>query len=204
MKWWVIILLVAVVLAGWAIYSTQRGSGAPQLPNADEIVPGVASVEYRDTEYGFSIQYPEIATTSPVNFEGYLPLTQTPLVSFVLPKSMYTGTNLVEAGVYIGATTSPGVLARCLVMASNLGENGVGSATINGAEFMVATSTDAGAGNFYEEKVYRRIQNGACLEIVELLHSGNIGNYTPGTVVEFEKAKFSGYLDATVHTYKHI
>ena len=158
-------------------------------------------MEYRDTEYGFSIQYPEIATTSPVNFEGYLPLTQTPIVSFVLPESMYMGTNLAEAGVYIGATTSPKIIASCSVSSAETGETAEGQETINGATFLVFTSTGAGAGNFYETKAFRTLRGGFCFELVELLHSTNIGNYTPGTIAEFDGAKFQGYLGAMVQTF---
>jgi hypothetical protein len=40
-----------------------------------------------------------------------------------------------------------------------------------------------------------------CLEFTELLHSAEIGNHTPGSVVEFDKVKFGGYLEAIVDTF---
>jgi hypothetical protein len=204
-KWWVVIV-VAVVLVGliaWSISkpSTQTGPTASSTP---EIISGVPNATYTNTNLSFSIQYPSTAVPSQDDVSGFLQLTQTPITSFVLPANMSAGTNLAEAGVYIGATTTPAIVSICTIAQQNLGEVAAGSATINGATFSVFTSTDAGAGNLYEGKIYRALQNGACLEIVELLHSGNIDNYTPGTVEAFDHAKFSGILEAIVQTYQSI
>ncbi len=115
---------------------------------------------------------------------------------------MSAGTNLAEAGVYIGATTTPSTVAVCTDLAPNSGETSLGTITIGGANFAAFTSTDQGAGNIYQGKTYRRVQNGACLEIVELLHYGNINNYTAGQVVQFDQAKFQGILDSIVQSYR--
>lgn len=203
MRWWAIILLIAVALAAYAIYSIQR-QPVESPSNQFGIIPGIANIEYRDGEYGFSIMYPEIAALSQANFEGYLPLTETPIASFVLPESMYTGTNLAEAGVYIGATTTPEVVAECLSAAPKSGEFATATTTINGVVYSVFVSMDAAAGNIYETNVYRTIRGERCFEIVMLLHSTNIGNYEPGTVAEFDKAKFTGYLAAVVRTFSFI
>ena len=77
----------------------------------------------------------------------------------------------------------------------------MGTTTINGATWNVFTSADAGAGNFYESKTFRTVHGDTCFEMVELLHSGNIGNYPAGTVVEFDKAKFQGMLETIAHTF---
>lgn len=204
--WLVLIIVVVLVAAGLAIYSNthQQIVQRPSTTSIPEIIPGVSSVEYRDTEFGYSIQYPEIATSSDVDFGGYLPLTQTPIASFVLPRSMSQGTNLAEAGVYIGATSTPKVVASCGTSSPEVGETAEGTTTINDAAFSIFKSSGAGAGNFYDTTTYRTVHNGTCFELVELLHSGNIANYPDGTVVEFDKLKFQGYLEAIVKTFSFI
>lgn len=207
MKAWTFVIVLAVLLVGFAIYDVVKpfSSGvATSTPptTAPVLITGVTSLQYQNSQLGFSMWYPETAAASNVNFDGYLPLTQTPVVSFVLPSSMYKGTNLGEAGVYIGATTTLAIVSSCTQTMPNSGETAAGTELINGGTFAVFNASDAGAGNFYESKIYRTVQNNACLEIVELLHSGNIGNYPAGTVTEFDHAAFSGILDAIVHTYQ--
>ncbi len=202
--WLVLIVVVVLVAAVLAIYSNTHQPQTVIGTSVVHIIPDVASAEYRDNEFGFSIMYPETATSSEVSFEGYLPLTQMPVVSFVLPRDMYTGTNLSEAGVYIGATSSPKVVASCGTSSPETGETAEGTTTISSTIFSVFKSAGAGAGNFYETKTYRTVHGGICLELVELLHSTNIGNYSKGTVVEFDHAKFSGILDAIVQTFTFL
>lgn len=197
-----VVLLVAVV-AGFAVYSNTH----QEIPTPDtsipHIVPDTSTIEYRDTALRFSIQYPDIATSSPVEFAGYLPRTASPVASFTLPRSMFEGTNLGEAGVYIGATTSPKIVASCETPMPDMGELSVSSTTLNGAVFATATSSDAGAGNRYETTVFRAVHDGTCFEIVELLHWADIHNFGPETA-EFDKAKFQGYLDAIAATFSFI
>ena len=55
------------------------------------------------------------------------------------------------------------------------------------------------AGNIFDQVIYRTVYENICYEAVFYMHSGNIGNYTPGTVVEFDRGtllqKFEGILD---------
>lgn len=202
MRGWLVFIVVVVALgAGVAYYANTQQEISTPVVQERQIIPGVSSIEYRDTEYGFSIEYPETATSSDTDFAGFLPLTQTPVKSFVLPASMSAGTNLSEAGIYIGATTTPKIVASCT--ASTLaGETLVGTTTINGSVFSASTSTDAAAGNVYESAVFRTVHDGRCLEIVELLHWGNIANFPEGEVVEFDTPVFREYLEKMVDTVK--
>jgi len=200
-QWWLVIVL-AVILIAFGVYDVVKPFSS--TPVVADIIAGTPNATYTNSQLGFSLQYPSTATSSAFDFTGYLPLTQTPVTSFVLPADMSAGTNLGQAGVYIGATTSPSIVTTCATAQQNSGEIATTSATIGGTVFSVFTSNDAGAGNFYETKSYRAVVNGSCLEINETLHSGNIGNYTPGTVTEFDHAKFSGILDAIVQTYQSL
>jgi hypothetical protein len=164
-----------------------------------EIIPGVTSALYENKELGFSLARPASTLVVAQGFEGFLPLTQTPVVALTLPEQLFAGTNLTEAGVYVGASSAAGVTSNWNVPVADSGESAAGTAEINGLTFAVFNSEEGAAGNIYLEKVYRTLHGGTCLEIVELLHSGEIGNYPPD-VKEFDRAKFEGYLEAMVHT----
>lgn len=203
MRGWLILIVIVVALgAGVAIYTNTHQLQTPVDSTIIHIVPDVVSVGYRNAEFGFSIKYPETATSSDVNLESYLPLTQTPIVSFVLPRDMFAGTNLRDAGVYIGATSTPKLVASCGTSSPETGETAEGTTTIDGATFSIFKSAGAGAGNFYETKVYRTVRGEMCFEIAELLHSTDVGNYPEGTVVEFDKTEFQGYLGAMLQTFR--
>ena len=119
----------------------------------------------------------------------------------ILPPTLFKKTDLFEAGVYIGVSSAPAVTAKWNVPVADSGEVARGTTTINGVTFAIFTSSEGAAGNIYEERTYRTVHKGTCLELAELLHSGEIGNYTPGTVVQFDKVKFGGYLEAIVDTF---
>jgi hypothetical protein len=203
MRWWGVIVIVLMIV-GVLFYEARHYSTGQTSPIVADIIAGVPNTIYANTQFGFTLQYPSVATSSNVDYGGYLPLTQTSIASFTLPRSMFAGTNLGEAGVYVGSTSTPSIVSQCLQASKENGETLVGTSTINGVDFMEATSTGVGAGNIYEETVYRRLAGNACLEITELLHSGNIDNYPSGAVVQFDKATYQGILDAIVHTYQSV
>ena len=167
------------------------------------IIPGVASVRYEDKQFGFSLDRPQNSTIETQGFGAYLPLTQTPMVAITLPKELFEGTNLIEAGVYIGTSSSPAIASKWNLPSAESGEVPAGTIEVNGTSFAVFTSTGAAAGNIYEERVYRALRNATCFEIVELLHSGNIDNYEAG-VVAFDRGRFQSYLEAIVQTFSFV
>jgi hypothetical protein len=214
MRKWVLAsaaIVAALVLMSRCTSATTPSSTAVDLPRTTlpqstttttvpEIIPGVASVRYDNSQLGFSLFRPETSTVETQGFEAYLPLTQTPVAAMALPKDLFKGTNLMEAGVYIGASSSPAMATKWNLPSADSTEVPAGALVISGVSFAAFTSTEAAAGNVYEEKVYRVLRDDTCFEIVELLHSGNIDNY-PAGVVEFDKGTFQGYLAAIVRTF---
>ena len=206
---WVIVALI-VIIAGYAIYESQSVStvaipsttATTTAANLPDIIPGTPSVMYQDPQYGFSIYYPSTTVLKTTGFDGFLPVAKTPVIAFSLDTNLFSGTNLVEAGVYIGATTSPSIVASCIGVRSSSGETQASStAVIGGTTFAVFDSTGAGAGNIYQEKAFRTVNQGTCFEIVEMLHSGQLANYPAGKATAFDEARFSGILDAMVNTF---
>jgi hypothetical protein len=64
----------------------------------------------------------------------------------------------------------------------------------NGAEYSVATSSEAAAGNLYEEMVYALSGISPCTAVRYYIHSSNIGNYATGTI-EFDRAALLAAFD---------
>jgi hypothetical protein len=210
-RWSRIVLLILIAIgAGILFTSYQQPDSHNAAPVSEasktlpEIISGTPSSLYRSDAFGFTIMYPSSITVQTSGFDGYLSVTHTPLAGFALPASLFEGTNLTEAGVYIGASTDPAIVAVCTQPSSDAHENTIGDMVVDGASFKVTTSTDVGAGNLYEMTSYRTVHNNACIEVVELLHSTNSTNYSPGTVQEFDHQKFSGILDALVQTFTLI
>lgn len=157
-------------------------------------------MRYANSKYKFSLYRPKTSTLKTQGFGSFLPLTKAPVAAIVLPQSLFKGTNLIEAGVYIGASTSLAVVPKWDVPVAGSTEVSAGTTAINGVSFAIFTSTGNAAGNVYEEKVYRTLSHNFCLEVVELLHYGDLANYSPGSVVQFDKVKLQGYLEAMVDT----
>ncbi len=156
---------------------------------------------YTDVAHGFSISYPKDATIEKENFEGFLARTKTGAIGIRLPENLFTGTNLGEAGVFIGVNKDADAVSNCTKIVDSE-EQVAGTAKLDTTSFTVFNAVGVGAGNTYESKIYRAVHAGACYEIVELLHSGNIYNYTPGTVKEFDKAKFLDVLEGITKTFQ--
>ncbi len=195
---WVIILLIALGISAFAVYKNQERPAIRDLPVTTS---PETPVLYQDDIFGFKITYQQKDEMKPDGFEGFLPTTLTPIVAFELPKQLFDKTNLLEAGVFIGASSSPNAKIACAKPSKDTSETSLGTTTINGVSWNVFSSTGAAAGNLYETKSYRTVHGEVCFEIVELLHSGNIGNYPEGVVVEFDKAKFSSMLEAIAETF---
>ena len=180
--------------------TTTSGEESTTSTTVAVIIPSVASTKYEDKKLGFSVVRPKSTLVATQGFEGFLPLTQTPVVAFTLPEELFAGTNLGEAGVYVGASSSAEATSKWNVPVADSAETSVGMVEINGVTFAVFTSVEPAAGNIYEERVYRTLHAGICFEVVELLHSGNIANYPP-SIKEFDRAKFEGYLEAMMRTF---
>ena len=170
---------------------------------AIEIMPGVKSLVYENKEFGFALDYPENSQLRTENLEGYLETDKNGIIGIFLDQTLFTGTNLSEASVIVGVDPSIEAVKKC-GMISDYGEKTSGVKIIADKTFQAFEAVGVAAGNIYESKIYRTVINNNCYEIVELLHSGNIYNYDPGTIKEFDKQKFSSTLKNIVSTSRFI
>jgi hypothetical protein len=107
----------------------------------------------------------------------------------LIESELYEKTNLSEVYLMVSSTAEAQTVATCTEPNQNGGgpEYPVGDEVINGLTFVHSTSEGAGAGNFYQQEIYRTVQNNVCHEVIYFIHSTNASNYTPGTVTEFNR-----------------
>lgn len=179
-------------IQGRQAFSDECGCGC-------KVLDAPLSLSYSNLDYDFSFSYLErdVFKTD----AGYQYVTNNSLARVDLPQSDFAGTNLGEASFIIGASGDKKVVGVCLKPA--LEESAKTSIeTINGTEMKVFDGVGVGVGNIYETKSYRAVKNGVCYEATLLLHSGNIGNYPPGAVKEFDHEKFLNGLKEILNTLK--
>ena len=151
---------------------------------------------FASSTLGISVRYPDGYTVQP----GY---TYTELgpdrpviggIKFVIPAVLYQGTNLsgFDTGVSIEQLPQDTACSPNDFLSAS---STVKTVTDNGVTYSVASLSDAGAGNFYTETVYVIQGASLCTAVRYLIHSTNIGNYTPGTVKEFDKAALLSQFD---------
>jgi hypothetical protein len=143
--------------------------------------------QYNNSATGLSLTYPDtFAPALPV--VGNYKIDPELILQFIDSKS-YDRTNLSEVYLFIGSTSDAQVVATCTEPNQNGGgpEYVIGDEIINGLTFVHSTSEGAGAGNYYQQEIYRTVYNNACHEVIYFIHYTNVSNYTPGTVTEFDR-----------------
>ena len=138
---------------------------------------------------GFNIAYKPGWTVDP----HYVRDTSPPIhgVSFTVPASLVTGTNLgSDTKLSVEHVDGPCSASRFLDAAEN-GHN----VTEDGRTFSVATQGDAGAGNRYEETVYALADGNTCYGIHEFIHYAAIENFDPGSVRAFDRVAIQQAFD---------
>jgi hypothetical protein len=166
-------------------------ASAPPASSAPPVLAGW--VRYSET--GFSIAAPAAFTPDPSHDYGALgPGKDIKGFSLTIPASLAKGTNL-GGDSYIAVETLPGT-SPCAAAAFLDSPTAAPSVTSHGLTYLVATGSDAGAGNFYDETVYAVKGSSPCLAVRYFVHSLNIGNFTPGAVKAFNDPALIAQFDA--------
>ena len=190
-----LVLLAAIALLAAACNSKSNVGQVPPPPPA-----APTTQTFSNATYGFSFTYPiALQTTTPA-----YSLLEDKIVQLQIPQSAYPNTNFGDAAFSVSAQYAAG-LGDCLKL--NAPENSDGfktKVTINDVDFYMTNSNGAGAGNLYQSKVYRTVKStgGACIELMETIHTSNIGNYPPNTVTEVNTAPIQEQLDSILNSFK--
>jgi hypothetical protein len=152
---------------------------------------------------GLSLTYPDTfapALPVPGNYK-----TDPVLTLHLIESELYEKTNLSEVYLMFSSSTDSKVVSTCTEPNQNGGggpENPAGEEVVNGLTFVHTTTEGAGAGNYYQQEIFRTVQNGACHEVIFFIHSTNVSNYTPGTVTEFNRDAVMRNLEAVLSMIK--
>jgi hypothetical protein len=164
---------------------------------------------YTNTQIGYSLTLPSIATSSTDTgsysiVEGYQyqalgPGNDIAGTKFTIPVILAAGTNL-SPDSYISVEEMPQA-SKCTA-GQFLSTKTIKSQIITdgNTSYSVASSSDAAAGNRYEETVYALTGSQPCLAVRYFVHYGAIGNYPDGAVKEFDKKTLINQFDSIRHT----
>lgn len=182
-----------------------QGNGALVLENNEEQsyigcvriaeVPSGSNLNevYSNSEEGFSLRLPSLAFTAGEN-DSYVvdesfrnqqsPEKVLAGVRFTIPRAKTEGTNL-SSDTYFSIESIPQT-ATCTADLFFDGGHATTMIEENGQQYSVASSSNAGAGNRYEEIVYAIPGTNPCVAMRYLIHHTAIQNYEPGTVEELD------------------
>ena len=142
---------------------------------------------------GLTIRFPQNYTADQKYvYQALGPGLQINGVKFTIPSSATTGTNLSK-DTYLSVEVQPKVTTCSASLF--LDSKKTTTFTDNGVDYSVATGTDAGAGNIYDEAVFAISGSSPCTAVRYFIHSGNIGNYPAGSTKEFDKAGIINEFD---------
>jgi hypothetical protein len=155
---------------------------------------------YGDAKLGFSVAYPakwrvDRAHVYPTPIDD----TRIVGVAFMIPPKLALHTNL-STDSYLSIESAPST-DTCKPNAFLATSDTQRDEDHGSLLWSVATSGDAGAGNLYDETVYALKGSHPCLAIRYFVHSTNVGNYTPGTVKQFDRAGLFGTFDRIRSTF---
>ncbi len=195
----VIILIIIASIVFWP-----QTAVMPEVPGTD-VTDGQLANEmewmlYENATYGFSLKYPKtFAVNDAYRYTSLGPGKDISGVSFTIPSSYATGTNL-STDTKISVEVMPANVGCAAASFLSFAED---KSTIEkgGIQFSVASSADAGAGNYYDETVYAAGANGKCYGLRLFVHSTNIGAYPEGTVTEFDRQAIDVIFDTMVSSF---
>jgi hypothetical protein len=183
-------IMVAIVLTvvGVSVYLNKTVSVQQTYQTATP-APSIQTTPpigyYTNALLGFSIQAEGFTVNDKYIYQGFGPKNSIHGVQFIIPKTLVTGTNL-NPDSYISVEQLPEA-QTCDANAFLAQHTVQPSVSKNNATYSVATSTDAAAGNRYEETVYAITGSTPCTAIRYFIHYSAIENYPAGTIKQFNK-----------------
>ncbi len=199
-KYIVAIFFVVLLGAGGYYYFFSGTKDAAQTPaNPAQNGQQAASSTYATST--FSVVYPNDFTLDEMyQYTQVNPKKPISGVRFTIPMSMATGTNL-SSDTYISVEQLPRARTCTgdIYVADDIRAE---SETDGGVTYSLATTSGAGAGNFYEEMVWAITGSSPCTAVRYFIHSTNIGNYEPGAVREYDRTALLNAFDAIRRSVK--
>ncbi len=194
-----IILLLGLLALAYYIGITKKdnGSQTPPPPSFNE-----EAKFYSNPQYGIQFAYPGsfaliAGDSQEIPQLNYLKPQGSILTSVVLPKSLYTDSNLNQAFVTLAVTADT---ANCKQTSNTQIAELESSAKLGQNTFFFGDRNGAAAGNRYDMKVYHIAMNNFCFEFNANVQYGNINNYEPGTVTDINVQEIFDRLAKIIET----
>jgi membrane-bound inhibitor of C-type lysozyme len=156
---------------------------------------------YKNDQNVFAVRYPSVfeieqSQTDKSTAWSYNTATVgTVGLKLLIPASYQPKTNFQEAAFLVGWSEERQAVEQCLEPpeANIMKEEQV---TTNGVTYHHTRYGEAGAGNFYEIDRYRTVRKERCYSIEQMIHSTNLGNYSPDQdITAFNKKKVQKTLE---------
>ena len=154
---------------------------------------------YASATNGFSIRTPDGYTPTDPYLYQLTPDKTIPGAKFTIPEAKSTGTNL-GGDTYISVEHIAGAQTCTADMFMSMPNIKPTTITENGTDYSLATSTDAGAGNRYQEAVYAIPGSSPCTAVRYFIHYSVFENYPKGSITEFDEGALVNEFDAIRHT----
>jgi membrane-bound inhibitor of C-type lysozyme len=148
---------------------------------------------YANGSLGFSLRIPPDFSPNEAYEYQLSPSKTISGVKFTIPETLAAGTNL-SVDSYLSVESMPQT-ASCTADLFIDGIHPPQQISEGDVEYSVATSSDAGAGNRYEETVYAIPGTNPCVAVRYFIHYGVVQNYPEGTVKEFDKQALLDLFD---------
>ncbi|MEK7586145.1 MAG: hypothetical protein AAB477_02880 [Patescibacteria group bacterium] len=131
------------------------------------------------------------------------------LAKVTVPIGYIPQTNFIGANFIIGRSTDPAIIKTCTNTIGIINEENKGGEVdkvmVNGYPFIKFTTSDAGAGNFYETTSYRGLLDGDCYALEYTIHSTNVENYSPEQGIKaFDELKIQNELEKIVKSFRFL
>lgn len=184
---WIIIVIIIITTI---MYFTKQNNNIQPVPVATNGVPSIVV----PSDYKIDSSYIYQALGPGKDILG---------TKFTIPDSIATGTNLSNDS-YISleqiplsnsTTTTSSELQKC--SASLFLNPGVKPTSVvdSGITYSFASSSDAGAGNRYDETVYAVPGTNPCIAVRYFIHYGAFENYPEGSIVKFNEQEIINKFD---------
>lgn len=199
------VVLVLLLLGSWLWFGRQTDDIALVTPTTKPTTEVATTRVYRDKAVGFSITLPTAlsSTTSDTLYSvdesyKYTALGEgksIPGVKFTIPQLMNAGTNLSDDTYISVERLEKGQVCEATTFLSDLK---LKSQTITDGKFSYsfASSSEAAAGNRYEEYVYALPDSDSCLAVRYFIHYGAIENYDQAKIKAFNRVKLFADFDS--------
>ena len=185
-------VLVVALLLGLGYYFSTKGQKPAGGDTSQNTQPPQAQMSTYATST-YSIKYPTGYTVDEKYAYQGVPKKPIAGVKFTIPGTMATGTNLsADSGVSVESlprakNCTGDIYIYNKVKASDL--------TVGSTTYSMASTSDAGAGNFHEEQVFAVSGSKPCTAVRYMIHSTNFANYPAGAVHEFDRAALLSDFD---------